>query len=354
MDLITRYIAKTIVQAIAMVALILSCIEVFVLFVNELHDIGEGYYGVGEAFIFSLLQLPMLSYQFFPLASLLGSLLGLGILSSNSELTVMRSAGVSIRRIAVAVLLAALFLLSLFSTLGELVAPNLEHYAHQRKALATSGGQALQTAHGMWLRQGKSFIHIDQLDSKGTLRGIRSYQFDDQQRLVKTLYAKQANYHDKQWQLHDVAVSELKPQRVNSQHFSHYHWDLSLSPSLLRVAAIEPDQMSLRYLYRYIRAHHGNYGEVSHYKLAFWSRILQPLTTCVMMLLSIPFIFGSQRTMTMGARMVWGLTVGFGFYMLNQFFGPVSLVLLMPPLLAASLPTLLFAFSALWMMRRVR
>jgi len=75
----------------------------------------------------------------------------------------------------------------------------------------------------------------------------------------------------------------------------------------------------------------------------FWQRLFQPLATLVMICLAVPFIFGPLRTGTMGLRILSGVIVGFGFYILNQFFGPFSMVYQFPPLLAAGLPTLLFA-----------
>jgi lipopolysaccharide export system permease protein len=77
--------------------------------------------------------------------------------------------------------------------------------------------------------------------------------------------------------------------------------------------------------------------------LAFWHRILQPLATLVMMLLAVPFAFGQLRSTTRSLRLLVGILLGFGFYILNEFFGPISIVYQFPPVLAASLPMLVFA-----------
>jgi len=73
-----------------------------------------------------------------------------------------------------------------------------------------------------------------------------------------------------------------------------------------------------------------------------------------MLFLAIPFIFGPLRSVTMGLRLVSGVVVGFSFYMLNQFFGPFSLVYNVPPFVAALLPSLLFFIIGVFLMRRVR
>lgn len=351
MKLLQRYLIKTVLQAIGVVIIVLSCIEIFISFLNELHDIGIGNYHVFNAFIFSLMQLPLLIYQFFPFASLIGSLLGLGLLASHSELTVMRAVGLPVSKIASSVVIAGLLMLSVVTLMGETLAPTLQQLSYQNKAIATSGGQALPTLQGLWLHTKNSFVHIDEIKGQ-QLSGIRSYQLNDDQQLIQSLYAREANYRDKQWWLVDVSITELKQNPIKAFHYDALKWDMNLSPAVLSMSSGDPNQMPISYLYRLIRAHHQNYGEVNKYLLTFWSRLLQPFTTCVMVLIAIPFVFGTSRSVTISARIVWGVLLGFGFYILNQFFGPISTVLRIPPLLAAALPTLIFAAVGFLLVRR--
>ena len=71
-----------------------------------------------------------------------------------------------------------------------------------------------------------------------------------------------------------------------------------------------------------------------------------------MMMLAIPFVFGSLRSISLGSRLLMGLGVGFSFYLLNQFFVPLSTVFQLSPLFAAMLPTVLFALLGYVLMRR--
>jgi lipopolysaccharide export system permease protein len=73
-----------------------------------------------------------------------------------------------------------------------------------------------------------------------------------------------------------------------------------------------------------------------------------------MMVLAIPFVFGPLRSSTMGAKLLLGASVGFGFHLANRFFGPLADVLHWPPELAAILPTSVFALIGLYWMGRVR
>ena len=73
--------------------------------------------------------MPAELYQLFPVAGFLGGLIGLGRLASTSELIVMRAAGVSIARIAWAVVKAALLMLVVITVVGEWQAPTWQYQA---------------------------------------------------------------------------------------------------------------------------------------------------------------------------------------------------------------------------------
>ena len=141
---------------------------------------------------------------------------------------------------------------------------------------------------------------------------------------------------------------------MTSKQFSQVTWRIALNPDLLKMAKVDPEELSLLTLFTYIKQLHHHHNQTQEYALAFYKRLCQPLATCVMMLLAIPFIFGSLRSATMGLRIIIGCFVGFGFYILNQFVGPISLVYQLPASFAAVFPTLLFMLLALLMMRYVR
>ena len=62
----------------------------FVGLIGELDNLGEGTYGFMQALYYTLLKLPSTMFIVLPMASLIGALLGLGALATNSEIIVMR------------------------------------------------------------------------------------------------------------------------------------------------------------------------------------------------------------------------------------------------------------------------
>ena len=87
--------------------------------------------------------------------------------------------------------------------------------------------------------------------------------------------------------------------------------------------------------------------------MAFWGKLASPLVTLVMLFLSIPFVFGSLRSVSIGQRTFLGAMVGIGFFLLNKAVSHVAVVYDINPLIAASMPGVLLMGIALLMMRRV-
>jgi len=354
MKIITKHIGTAVISATLLVLLVLIGLQVFISFVAQLNDLGKGHYGLWQAMTYVPLTLPSSVYDFFPMAGLLGSLLGLGYLASNSELIIMRTSGVSMMKIIGAVLCAAVMWLVFMTTIGELIAPFSMHYAETEKAIAKSGGQALDTKHGIWMRDGDDFIHIDSAVPGLQLNGISQYQFNNDHQLLKTVYAKTAIRKDHQWYLEDVVETKFDGLSASSDTIAELPWSIAVNPELMQISEIDPEEMSLHKLFQVIQYRKSNGLTVRSYQLEFWQRVLQPIATLVMIFLAIPFIFGPLRTVAMGFRIVAGVIVGFSFYLLNQFLGPFSLVYQIPPFIGAILPSILFATLGFILMRRVK
>jgi lipopolysaccharide export system permease protein len=107
-----------------------------------------------------LLIQPQRLYELFPMALLVGGLLGMGALASGSELIVMRAAGLSLTRLTRSVLQAGLLLSLAVLLVGEFIAPPLEQFAREQRAIAKGENLAIRGGRGFWARDGDYFIHV--------------------------------------------------------------------------------------------------------------------------------------------------------------------------------------------------
>ena len=134
--------------------------------------------------------------------------------------------------------------------------------------------------------------------------------------------------------------------------FAQLNWDTELTPKKLEVIISDPDKMSMRDIYDYTTYLEENDQDASRYWLTFWRKAVLPFTVIVMMLLSVSFIFGGLRTVTMGTRLIFGIASGFAFHVSGELFGPASLVFGLPPILGAVLPSVLVLIIAMYLLKK--
>lgn len=352
MKCLHRYIASRILSAIAVSLLVFTGILIFVFFVGELEHIGKGQYTLSSAFLKVLLQTPFQLQQFLPVIALIGTLFGLGMLSSQNELTVMRAAGIAKSELFTVIIVSACSLVFVITLICELIAPTLMQKGYEYKALRGGSGQVIRNHYGVWMRDQNSYIHIDKIQNQHRLSGIQEYDLNQDNQVQQVIAAKRAEQHEGHWILQDVKRTQIKGNQVRADAPSTLSWPHQISQAVLNMANRLPEEMSLPVLHRYIQAQKYNHIAVQNYQFSFWQRILLPVTCVVMIFLAIPFMFGSARSLTMGTRLVMGLVIGFVFFLANKLLGLVSVAYHVPPIAAALVPSLLFACLALFVSTR--
>ncbi|MBS9428228.1 MULTISPECIES: LPS export ABC transporter permease LptG [Photorhabdus] len=348
-----RYIGRTILQTILMTLFMLVSLSGIIKFVDQLRKVGQGEYTTISAGLYALLSVPKDIQIFFPMAALLGALLGLGTLATRSELVVMQAAGFTRMQIAGSVMKTAIPLVILTMVIGEWVAPQGEQMARNYRAQKMLGGSLVSTTKGMWAKDGDDFIYIQRIVSDTEIKGVNIYHFSDDKKLLSVKYAASAVYDEDSdlWKLSQVEESDLTDSKkiTGSQRISA-DWKILLTPEQLNVVALEPEALSISGLYQYIKYLKQSEQESGRYQLNMWKKIFAPLSVAVMMLMALSFIFGPLRTVPMGVRIVTGISFGFLFYVLNEIFGPLSLVYNMPAVLAALLPSLSFLIVSIYLL----
>jgi len=352
MKVIDRYIARMVIIDTLGVLIALILLRSLFAFMDEGGNIGKGDYQLADALYFIILQVPARIYEYFPVSALIGGLIGIGQLASHSELIVMRASGVSLKAISIAVLKGTISLMILVFLIGEFVSPTSSQLARQMQTSLISGGNLVKSSQGVWVKEDNNYVHIRIILPDGQLEGITRFQFSDKQ-LQTVLFAQTGRYQDDgKWLLKGVQQTFISIDSVSSTKADFMYWETKLSPDKLGVVSLKPEDLNLQGLKDYNKYLIENGLDARRYQLAFWKKILQPLAVAVMMFLALSFISGPLRTVTVGARIVMGILVGFLFNMLSKIFGPVSLVYDMPVILAASLPIILFGLIASVMLNK--
>ncbi|WP_428772893.1 LPS export ABC transporter permease LptG [Vibrio sp.] len=347
------YIGRTIVATMSLVLATFVGLSAIIKYVEQLRKVGEGSYDLLQALLFVLLSIPRDIEMFFPMAALLGALIGLGMLASSSELVVMQAAGYSKLNIGMSVLKTAVPLMIIITLLGQWGAPQAQKLARDLRSFSTSGGNLLSIRTGVWARDANDFIFIGKIDDD-KLYAVNLWRFNEDKQLQTVLTAETADYAgDNQWQLNKVLITDVRDEvQLSQQSLPAYRWTTTLAPDKLAVVTVKPEELSLSGLYDYVTFLKQSEQDASRYELALWRKITQPFSVAVMMLMALSFIFGPLRSVTMGARILSGVIAGFTFYISSEFFGPLSLVYNIPPAFGAIMPSIVFLTVALMLLRR--
>lgn len=354
MNRLERYIARQVILASALTLVVLLSLLVLVHFVDELDHVGQGSFQTLDAFLVAALSAPRLSFEAFPAAALLGSLLGLGGLAARGELIAMRAAGVSLTQLVVAVVKAGAIMMLTVFLIGELLGPVAENAAVQRKALKQHEQIVLKTRHGFWARDGENFVNIRRILPGAAVEDVTLYRFNAKGELAQATHADRAVYRDGAWQLLDVQERYLDQDRVVTRHEDSRAWGAVLDPALLTLVVAKPAMLPLWDLARYIRFMQENGQNATEYRVAFWSKLSTPLATLVMMILAVPFVLGSLRSAGRGQQVFLGALLGTGYYLLSRAMAFGAIAYDLNPLVTSMVPAALFLGLALLALRRLQ
>ena len=88
--------------------------------------------------------------------------------------------------------------------------------------------------------------------------------------------------------------------------------------------------------------------------MAFWGRVVNPLVTFIMLLVSAPFVIGIKRGISAGGRMLIGVVIGMGFNVIDNIVGHLGLVYDLNPPLVAFMPSIIVLTLAIYAIKRVQ
>jgi lipopolysaccharide export system permease protein len=353
MKLIDRYIAGTVVNGTLVALLVVVGLDIFFNVIDQIENVGKGGYTMVTLLQYVALTTPQSLYELFPMAALLGCLMGMGALAANNELTAMRASGLSIWRIVRSVMQAGVLMLVVAVFVGEVIAPVAEQYGQHLRVAATDREVSFLGSRGLWVRDDRRFINARRVLDQSSLADLTVYEFDDASHLREATRATHAEFLDGRWILHGVRQSAFSDAGVTVSYTDTLTWPSLLTPDLLGIVMLKPKNMSAADINQLVDYLDENGLDTRQYRFAFWGRFMTPISSLVMLFISVPFVFSGLRSVGAGQRIFIGVMVGFGFYILSQVAGQMGQVYGLPPLLTMLAPNTIFVLLGIYAIRRL-
>ena len=344
--ILARHVTNSTALTMLGTVVVLALLFILFAYIGELSSLKPGY-GAWEAFQYVMWEAPRNFNRILPISALIGAVLGLGSLASNSELIVMRAAGVSLWRIVGWVMRPALLLVVLSLAISQWVIPVTNEKANRVNSQTSVA--ALGEVKGYWSREGQRFIYIDYANSAGQLDRVQILDFNDDYRLQSVLKAQQGHFiQNGEWRLNDTtnlaiaAAGTAQFKQTPEQALS-----LALQPRFVHMVTVDPEDLAPSELITFMNYLNKNSQVPKTYTLAFWKKVGAPFSLLALTLIACSFIFGPLRQQSMGFRLVIALFIGLGIYYLQDFLGYASLVYAPSPAWFVFTPiVLMYAFGS--------
>ncbi len=330
------YILRSLVLSMTVVLLCIAVLMCLFGFVDEARGSNETRSFATIALVV-LLNVPLQLGEVVPYVTFLGAVVGFGVLSASSEITVLRVAGISQWRLAVSASIAALAFLGVMSLLTEYVGPSSTEYANSLDDPETG----TKPSRGYWYREGNVFTWLQDIDESGHLSEVKQYEFDGAGNLIRSTSAERGipELGSDTWTLANVSETIFDTAGQSTRTSNQRDWTLhSDFPSFATRVKREPEDLSLVNMQRHIAYLRAEGMETGQFEIMFWSRLTTPFMVVGLVLIAIGFVLGPLRETGMGTRITAGIGAGVFFGYLQQTLAPMALLYDAPPLLAVCIP----------------
>ena len=358
MKTIRRLIYGEVLYAIAFVTLGFLSLFFFFDFVEEIQSLGRyaaAGYGLVHALSYVSLMIPSHLYELLPIAVLIGTIYVMARFAQSSEYTILRTSGLGPWRALKTLLVLGLGFVLLTFAIGDYFSPVADRTGQLLKARYQGRITVGQT--GAWLKEKQRYsqfaVNVNALESDGSMRGVRIFEFDNQGFLMSMVQAESAHYGDDEaWKLKMVDRTDFPARgtdaaRIDRTHMDSFRWPNQISAEMVSAALLKPERMSTIDLFQYIRHLDANGQSAQRYEIEFWKKVFYPLSCLVMVVLALPYAYLHFLTGGIATYVFGGVMAGISFFLLNNVFGYIGNLQSWQPWLTAALPGMIYSLLSL-------
>jgi lipopolysaccharide export system permease protein len=338
---IDRYIATHILKGWLLIMLVVLVLFSFLELVNQLDDVGDGHYTIGDAFLFILLTMPKRMIMLTPVSAMVGSVIALVGLADSGELMAMRAAGMSITRIVVSLLKTGVIILLVALVFEQWVAPQLEQQALRMHSMKTSGLD-MASGNGFWSRNQQQFVHVDNIQYGRLPSDIEIFEFDEAHQLLTYIRADSARLQKNgEWILTNASIKQIHDNSIDVSQHDSFVWNTLLSATEIRALEFPIDSLSIRDLSGYVDYLNSVGEPYQDHRHQLWKKISRPFSAAAMVLLASLFAFGSHRSLNKGKRIIQATIAALLLYFLTEIIANAGILFGSDPVLTAILPIII-------------
>jgi len=301
--------------------------------------------------------LPLIINSVAPMAALVAVMITFGILHKTSQVVALKASGQSIFRLAAPALAASILLSGFVFVNQDYILPFTNRRQNSLRYLIRKGQEPPQTFYqttNKWIfgtdsrifnyayftPTSNSFARLNVIDLSRSPFGI-----------TRRLYARRARWDEaaQEWILEKGWERRFEGDHpISYQSFSEKRVSLAEHPEYFKKETIGSSSMTLSELRRAIADLSHSGFDVLDLRIALQSKIAFPLTCMVMVMVGLPFSFSvGKRGALYGVAI--GIGIGLAYWGLTGLFEQMGRYEILPPMLSAWGPNLLFGAGGLYL-----
>jgi len=305
--------------------------------------------------------LPFVLNYMTPMAVLVAAMVTFGLLEKTSQVVVLKASGLSLFRLAAPAILCSLLLSAIVFLNQDYILPFTNRRQDSLLHLIRSGQEPPQTSFQTdhkWIFGANSRIynyeHFSPKDN--VFARLRILDFSkDPYGISSHVFARKAEWDGPtaSWILEDGWERRFDGERQSFEAFEKRRMNWPERPEYFMKDSRESQMMTLKELSRHINDLARSGFDVLDLKIDLYRKISFPATCVVMMIVGLPFAFSvGKRGALYGVTI--GIAIGIFYWGMLSLFEQMGKYEILPPLLAAWGPNLMFGAGGLYLFLKAR
>jgi len=359
MTILDRYVTKEFVRLFVFILAIFTSLFLIVEFVERIRMFLSNNALLHQIISYFFFMIPMMVSQTIPASVLLASLLTFSSLSRNSEITAMKSNGISLYRTSLPVLITSALICILAFLNSEFVTPYSNQRADHIVFVEVQKREPIGTfkQSQLWYKGTNGIYNFKMFDPKtNILQGVTINYLDKNFKLTMRIDAEKAEWRNDHWVFYNLLITKF-----TGGEFPSLEWAASKviglpeKPSDFNVVQLETEKMGYAELRKYVKKIQAEGYDATRYLVDMHGRIAFTLVSIILAVVGISFsLMKSERSGGIMQSIGFGIIIGFSYWIVHAFAMSLGRSGTITPIISAWFANIIFGAASAMMFLRVK
>jgi lipopolysaccharide export system permease protein len=358
MKIVSRYMLTAFLRILGLTVMGLVMVYLVVDFLEKIDNFMAAGVPLIRAFYFFLMMIPGVIFNITPVAVLIAILISVGIMARRSEIVAFKAVGISLYRLSLPIFLASLLVSVLLFVLSDQIIPHtageVNHIWNVEVEKSREASPDFQK--DVWFKGDRMVLHIDFYNIKEKImEGVSLFRFGDNFILRARVEAREVRLVDGRWEAVDGMEKEYhETGDITLRNIEREWLDLPHIPEKFGLSERLSDEMNIRELKQWIQVMDKGGYDPLRYLVDLQLKFSFPFICTIMAVIGLPIAFWKEKGGGIALGIGIGISLSFVYLVILGLSRALGYAGLLPPVVAAWMPNILFIFLGFYLFTNVR